>query len=94
MMRATPGSAGGGARGNVSHRAREIAVASGAIAESEDISHGARVNPAMTAVSKPNNIPARLATMMTLMCATPPVDFRSVPRPCAWTPVGTMLFLA
>jgi hypothetical protein len=51
----------------------------------ENISHSARVMPTMAAVSKPNDIPARLATMMTLMCATPSVDFCSTPRSCAWT---------
>jgi hypothetical protein len=54
----------------------------------EDILHSARVMPTMTAVSKPNNNPARLATMMTLMCATATVDLASMPRSCALTPVG------
>ena len=46
------------------HRALETAVAPGAIAERQYVSHGALVMPTMTAVSKPNNIPSRLETMM------------------------------
>jgi hypothetical protein len=68
MMRATPSSAAAAPEQCASSCARD---------RGGDISHSARVMPTMTAVSKPNNIPARLATMMTLMCATPSVDFRS-----------------
>jgi hypothetical protein len=49
--------------------------------ERENISRNECVTPAMTAVSNPNNVPAKLAIIATLTCAEPFMDcpFAAVP---------------
>jgi hypothetical protein len=58
---------------NAPHIALETAALRRA-GEREKIWRSAYVTPAMRGVSKPNNIPARLAIMITLRCALPTID--------------------